>query len=226
MKTTGGTRWRGALGYNSPFMRLLENITNLLLLNFWMLLTSLPVVTLGAAMMAGDRTATRIRGGQNALVTRDYFAAFREALKQGVAWTGLVALAIALFWLDFRYLGRVAITLRLAAFNLLAIMAVVAVLVACLLVTYLSHYDESLRHAARNCVIILTHHVGWVALLALTTLLPLILLEAGPVGWWTLLYWFSFLGLGVAAWGRSVIFAQLVRRFAPAATNKGETHDR
>ena len=56
-----------------------NDLTDAIWINMLMLVTSLPVVTAGAALCAGSTALRKSQRGQGT-VTRNYFAAFRENL--------------------------------------------------------------------------------------------------------------------------------------------------
>ena len=71
-----------------------NDLTDAIWINMLMLVTSLPVVTAGAALCAGSTALRKSQRGQGT-VTRNYFAAFRENLAKAT-----------LLWLICYRLGR------------------------------------------------------------------------------------------------------------------------
>ncbi|WP_179393985.1 YesL family protein [Lacticaseibacillus absianus] len=210
MKSSAGARMRSILSYGSPFMQLLENITNLLLLNVLILVGALPLVTIGPALMGGHTVMAKILANEEAHVIRDYWRGYKANFRQGLV-LGLSGLTVAgLVWLDWHYMDRLPVVVHLAVGVMLLFVVVVAGLMLALLPSYLSRYAERIPHAMRNVMIILVHHLGWALLLAAIAAAPLLLVQAGAIGLWTLLYWFSFLGFGVAVWLQGLVFRRIV----------------
>lgn len=78
-----------------------NDLTDAIWINMLMLVTSLPVVTAGAALCAGSTALRKSQRGQG-MVTRNYFAAFRENLvKATLLWliVGICGAAIAYSWI-------------------------------------------------------------------------------------------------------------------------------
>ena len=78
-----------------------NDLTDAIWINMLMLVTSLPVVTAGAALCAGSTALRKSQRGQGT-VTRNYFAAFRENLaKATLLWLifGICGAAIAYSWI-------------------------------------------------------------------------------------------------------------------------------
>lgn len=125
----------GFLDYDGPVMRISREILRLILLNMLFLLTSLPAVTLGAAMLARSSVfLQRCREGdwQGHIVSR-YFRAFRSCLKQGIVLSLLLLLGAGVLYLDFSWLMADA---GMAPGILLGMLAVVT-LVLMMLLEYL-----------------------------------------------------------------------------------------
>lgn len=72
---------------DSRFMRAMSRIGDLLILNFFFLLTCIPVITIGAASTALYTVCFRFDTERETGVIRSYFAAFRDNWKQAtVLW--------------------------------------------------------------------------------------------------------------------------------------------
>lgn len=95
----------GAFKYGGPLMNVLVRIANLMLLSFFWLLCSLPIVTILPASAALYHTMVSVVRGSGSGVFRDYFKSFAGALKKGVplsllavAAGGLLAYALYFAW--------------------------------------------------------------------------------------------------------------------------------
>lgn len=93
--------------YDSPFMRGLEWIVDVIWVNILLVVTSLPVITVGAALAASCDSLRRIREGE-AHVTRMYFRAFASNFGKATAlWAvyGVIGAALAYTWIVLRIDG-------------------------------------------------------------------------------------------------------------------------
>src|SRR5690242_3309365 len=91
----------GVFGVDSPLLRLLNRVADLMILNLLFLATSLPVVTLGASLTALSGTAMRIARGESESAAGDYLRALRRDLRQGTVLGLVVAglgLVLAAWW--------------------------------------------------------------------------------------------------------------------------------
>ena len=89
------------LSPDSGFMRGLSDAVDAIWINILMLITSIPIITIGAALTAGHDATRRTLSGEGT-ATRNYFAAFRENLaKATLLWLifGICGAAIAYSWI-------------------------------------------------------------------------------------------------------------------------------
>lgn len=88
------------LSPDSKFMQAWNNLTDAIVINILMLVTSIPVVTIGAALSAGQTATRKMLIGQGH-VARNYFAAFKENFARAtILWVGylLVGVGLAYSW--------------------------------------------------------------------------------------------------------------------------------
>ena len=87
----------GVFAQDSSLMRFLTRIADLMILNLLFLVTSLPLVTIGAALTALNFTAMRIATGTDGPIVGDYLRSFRRNLRQAsILWLLVVVVGAAL----------------------------------------------------------------------------------------------------------------------------------
>lgn len=86
----------------SPLYRFLSRFWDMLKLNFFWLLFSLPIVTIGAATVAAYSVTLKMVDEKEGYVVRDFIKAFKENWKQGVP-LGIISLvAMYIVYIDFQ----------------------------------------------------------------------------------------------------------------------------
>ena len=116
---------------DTPLMRKLSQVPDLMLLNLLWLLCSAPVVTAGAATVAMHAVLQRYVAGEENGVLRPFFDAFRKNFKQSTGLWLPMLLVIGLLLLDFLFLMEKAAGLQLLLWiPLLLIGTVVSILLA------------------------------------------------------------------------------------------------
>ena len=87
---------------DSPFMNFLNRVCDIMILNFMVILFSLPIVTAGASITAAYYIAYKMVKNEESYIVRGFFKAFKENFKQStIIW--LIFLAIfAILFMDYR----------------------------------------------------------------------------------------------------------------------------
>lgn len=86
---------------DNPFFSLMDKIGDLIILNILWLVCCLPVITAGAASTAMFSVVMKMSAGEDPVIIRTFFKAFRENFKQST-WTFLLFLVSGAFlFIDF-----------------------------------------------------------------------------------------------------------------------------
>ncbi len=97
-----GNRGWGFLQLDSPLMRFLGVMADLLILNLVTLLMCIPVITAGAAFTGMHFVLTKIVRGEETYIVQTFFRAFKDNFRQAtILWAGMLALYGFLF-VDWR----------------------------------------------------------------------------------------------------------------------------
>ena len=90
------------LEIDSPFMRVLGRIADLMIINFLTILLCIPVITAGAAFTAMHYVLLKIVRDEEGYIVKQYFRSFKENFLQAtILWIGMLAVSAALF-VDWR----------------------------------------------------------------------------------------------------------------------------
>jgi len=207
---------------DSTLMRALTRIADTMILNFFFIVTSLPVITLGASLTALNFTAMRIATGKCNSVSSDYFRSFRRNFRQGTVIALILALLGAVLAAWYIVVTSLAIP-PLAELLLLAVWYGLALTLAMMTVfafPYLASFEGTTRQVLRNARL-----MSWRHLLTTLAVLALMALAAGVtvlvpeftgygLGWLLI----GFAGIAVA---NGFLFARVFDKYiaAQAATN-------
>ena len=89
-------------GLDSPFMRFLSLVADLMLLNLLTILCCLPVITAGASFTALYYCCLKIRRNEEGYITRMFFKSFRQNLVQSIPLWLIFLVVAAGYAYDFR----------------------------------------------------------------------------------------------------------------------------
>ena len=94
----------GILSMQSGLMRGLTQAVNVVLLSFWFWVGCIPVVTIGASLIAACRVALKMTYEEDdyVAVTSEYWKGFRQNWKHGIVYTLLAGAALYSAWMAWQ----------------------------------------------------------------------------------------------------------------------------
>jgi uncharacterized membrane protein YesL len=199
---------------NSPLLRFLTKVADLMILNIVFVVTSVPIVTLGASLTALNYTAMKLVTNESESVTGDYLRSFRANFRQGT----LLGLAVAFLALILAAWYVAVETLELSAvaqFLLQAICYLVAlrvVLAALYAFPYLAKFEDSVRDVLNNSRKMSLRHL-FASLTVLTvTALPVVITVFYPAMTVYGLLWF-LIGFAGTAFVNGFVFTSIFSKY-------------
>ena len=203
---------------DSPLMRFLTKIADLMVLNILFCVTSIPLITIGASWTALYSVTLKMVRDEESSVSRSYFRSFRQNFKQAtLLWLG-VLVVLALLVLDIRVLNGMAGGTAPGLLRVgIEILALLGIMVLQYLFPSLARFEASLADTLKNaCMMALAHlpktalmtaaAVGavWITLINNTTI---------AVG---LMVW-PLIGFSLMAFGNSGILRKIFDNYVPKA---------
>lgn len=160
---------------DSPFMRTMSRIADLMILNLLFILTSIPIFTIGAGITAMYTVCFRMGTDREGSAFKGYFRAFKQNFRQATClWLILLLImGTAFFNSAFFYtLGGL--------FHLLWIVFAALLVLALFVFTYafplLSQFDNKNKQTFKNALILSIAYLPRSLLMAALNALPVVLL--------------------------------------------------
>lgn len=203
---------------DSPLMRFLTKIADLMVLNILFCVTSIPLITIGASWTALYSVTLKMVRDEEGSVSRSYFQSFRQNFRQAtLLWLG-VLVVLALLVLDIRVLNGMAGGTAPGLLRVgVEILALLGIMVLQYLFPSLARFEASLADTLKNaCMMALAHlpktalmtaaAVGavWITLINNTTI---------AIG---LMVW-PLIGFSLMAFGNSGILRKIFDNYVPKA---------
>lgn len=203
---------------DSPLMRFLTKIADLMVLNILFCVTSIPLITIGASWTALYSVTLRMVRDEEGSVSRSYFQSFRQNFRQAtLLWLG-VLVVLALLVLDIRVLngmseGTAPGLLRVGV----EILALLGIMVLQYLFPSLARFEASLADTLKNACIMALAHLPKTALMTAAAVgavwITLINNTTIAVG---LMVW-PLIGFSLMAFGNSGILRKIFDNYVPKA---------
>jgi uncharacterized membrane protein YesL len=161
---------------DSKFTHYTNKFSDLITLNLWFVLTSLPLVTIGASATAMHYVLLRIyRDELEYSITKNYFRAFRENFRQATAiWIIYIVFGAVLF-ADLFFIANPGF-LKI----LVTIVSILLVLSLSWIFVLQSRYANPVYATIRNAVVFSIMHPIDTVLMCALMLLPILLLISKP----------------------------------------------
>lgn len=92
----------GIFRVDSPLYKFLSRLVDVLVLNFWLMVCSIPIVTAGASITAAFSVCMKMVKEEEGYITRSFFKAFKENWKQGTVLWFISLACMYIVYLDFQ----------------------------------------------------------------------------------------------------------------------------
>jgi len=200
----------------SPFFQRLSSFSDLILLNLLMLVTSIPIVTIGASATALFYAVTKLREGEGKPF-KNYFRSFRENFKQAtVLWLVMLAAGAAVCYSILLYIELDKSVILACSVLALVIWGIVN----SWMFPLLSRFYCTTGAAFKNALLCATNYLPLSLAMALVNLVPLFVFLFVPGIFVALLplwlcIWFSF-----AAWCNAGLLKIPMARLEPEEEEK------
>ena len=203
---------------DSPLMRFLTKIADLMVLNILFCVTSIPLITIGASWTALYSVTLKMVRDEEGSVSRSYFRSFRQNFRQAtLLWLG-VLVVLALLVLDIRVLNGMAGATAPGLLRVgVEILAFLGIMVLQYLFPSLARFEASLADTLKNACMMALAHLPKTALMTAAVVgavwITLINNTTIAIG---LMVW-PLIGFALMAFGNSGILRKIFDNYVPKA---------
>lgn len=203
---------------DSPLMRFLTKIADLMVLNILFCVTSIPLITIGASWTALYSVTLKMVRDEEGSVSRSYFRSFRQNFRQAtLLWLG-VLVVLALLVLDIRVLNGMAGGTAPGLLRVgVEILALLGIMVLQYLFPSLAKFEASLADTLKNACMMALAHLPKTALMTAAVVgavwITLINNTTIAIG---LMVW-PLIGFALMAFGNSGILRKIFDNYVPKA---------
>ena len=204
---------KNLLDLDSPVIRLLGRLTDLMALNIIFLASCLPVITVGAAWTALYYVTLKMVRNEESYIFSSYWKAFRENFRQAtVIWGGVLCMLVVLV-LDFRMTGPLEngglkpLQMLLAGVGLLFSMLVLYVF------PLLARFQNTIPKMLQNALLIAVRHLpSTIAVMAVTAGSVSVTFLSSQTFVYGIPFWALF-GFAVTAYANSWFFRRVFEKY-------------
>lgn len=198
---------------DSPVMRFLSRMADLMILNLVIVVCCLPIITIGASITAMHYVMLKIARGEDGYIVKDFFKSFKLNFKQSTVIWLIMLLLIAVFAGDYLILNYGGIEFPKGMGMALAVVAVLVFIVSTYIFPVLARFDNSIKNTIKNGCMMSIIAAPKAVLMAILTVSPVILAILVPA----LLPLVILFGISFPGFLCAKLYSQTFRRFEPEA---------
>lgn len=196
---------------DSPFMRILNRVGDLMIMNFLVIICCIPIITVGASYTAMHYVFLKMVRDEEGYLVRGFFKSFKENFKQATIIWLIMLVIIAVYVGDaliFLYSG--------IAFPKALIIAVVAIAVLILMAAVyvfplLGRFENTIKHTLKNSMIIALANLPKTLLMIVIYALPLVIAYFSS---YAVIFVILF-GVSLPAYGAAWLYSGIFKKFEP-----------
>ena len=195
----------------SPVMRFLNRVADLMILNLLVLVCCIPIITIGASITGMHYVVLKMIRGEDGYLIRGFFKSFKANFKQAtLIWLMMLVVIVV-------YVGDALIfSFSGVAFPKPLVIAVVAVgliiyMMAIYIFPLLARFENSIRNTIKNAALIAIGNLPKTILMAIFYVIPLVIIYFSS---YAMLFVFLF-GISVPAYGAAWLYSNIFKKFEP-----------
>lgn len=206
---------------DSPAMRFLNRVGDLMILNFLMILCCIPVVTAGAACTGMHYVLLKIARGEEGYLVRGFFKSFVQNFRQATILWLIMLLVIAIYVGDFAILNYSELQFPRIVTILIIAVAIVFLMVSVYIFPILARFDNTIKNTIKNAFIMTVLNLPKTLLMVLVYCLPV------AVVWiWSYATIFVIMfGISLPAYLSARIYSGIFKKYEPEKATQASDYE-
>jgi len=198
---------------DSPVMRFMTKVADIMILNLLFVITSLPVFTIGASLTALYSVAMKLVRDEESGIFHSYFHAFKMNFRQStVFWLGTVVVFIVVI-LDMLILARIDSPIAAAMNTGVFILGVFLLMVCQYIFPLVAKFDAGILQTLKNaCLMAVAHLPKTILITAFVAGCGVITFYSSHTIYAAAIIW-TFIGFGLVAVANSAILLKIFERY-------------
>ena len=204
---------------DGALFRIVERLTNLVVLNLLYLLFCVPIFTIGPATAALHYVTLKYVANEEDRVWAPFIHSFKQNFKQGIA-VGLGSTAVGVFLAFDMYwiyqMVNAGQTFDKVVLVLVSLACIVYLMMTAYIYPLLARYDNSTKQMFRTALILAIRHLPATLCLAAISAAPIILLMYTPTTFMLVLTFYFFIGYAAIAYLHDKLIHRIFIQYTPA----------
>ena len=203
---------------DSPLMNFLNKLCDIMILNILVLVFSLPIFTIGAAVTAGYYMSFKMVKNEENYIEKGFSKAFKENFRQSTAlWLIILAVCGVLF-VDYRIVLYSGLSFdRWLRLGLITVTLIIALGVSFVFAMQ-ARFTNTVKHTLKNSFLMALSHLPSAVLFVVSYAVPVILLYFIP----QILPVIVLLAIGLLIYLKSFLFLKIFKKYEDALDTKAD----
>ncbi len=180
----------GFLDIDGKFMQILGKLTDIMWLGILVLVTSIPVFTIGASITACYTLTIKMADNREGHITKAYFKAFKENFRKATALWGIEFLLLVIILMDYWALTQVEVGYQSLVKGGLWFLSFLFLITANYVFYLQAKYSNTVKNTFKNAFFLSFIHILTSLVVFLITLVPVVLMYLIP-RWDPFIIWFA-----------------------------------
>ncbi len=201
---------------DSPFMNFLNKLCDIMILNILVLVFSLPIFTIGAAVTAGYYMSFKMVKNEENYIVKGFWKAFKENFRQSTAlWLIILAVCGVLF-VDYRIVLYSGLSFdRWLRLGLITVTLIIALGVSFVFALQ-ARFTNTVKHTLKNAFLMALSHLPSAILFVVSYAVPVVLLYFIPQIFPVIV----LLAIGLLIYLKSFLFLKIFKKYEDALDMK------
>ncbi len=205
---------------DSPFMRFLNKVADMVILNFVALICCIPIFTIGASLTALHYVCLKIAREEEGYIIRSFFKSFKLNFKQATAiWLMFLAVFAVLF-VDFWFLRGMEGTFYTVLMCVLLVATAITLFTLTFVFPVLSKFDNTVFRTIKNAFFISVLQLPRTIVMIIVNILPIVMLYSTKAAPFALLF-----GLSVPALVGGFLYDKFFAKLEGREETEGEVKE-
>lgn len=196
---------------DSPVMRFLSRMADLMILNLIVTICCLPIITIGASVTAMHYVMLKLVRGEEGYIVKDFFKSFKLNFKQATIIWFIMLVLIFVFVGDYFIVNYSGIAFPEKMGIVLMVIAILVFVVSTYIFPVLSHFENTIKNTIKNGCIMGIMAAPKALLMAALTVAPVVLIFVVP----EMLPMVLLFGISFPAYLGAMLYSGTFKKFEP-----------
>lgn len=196
---------------DSPVMRVLNRVGDLMILNFLMIICCIPIITVGAAFTAMHYVLLKIVRGEEGYLIRGFFKSFKANFRQATLLWLIMLLVLIVYVGDCVIFNYSALEFPKALMIAVVVVAMLLLMMAVYVFPLQARFDNSIKNTLKNSLILALVNLPKTILMIVCYAIPLVI---GYFSDYALIFVIMF-GISAPAYAATCLYSGIFKKLEP-----------